>query len=248
MKPLSPSQIAVEAAGVKPRGVLKARSSGVCAMCGIAHDAGELIAPFAPTDSFTDYGALADRASKFICQWCAATWTADFTQSFLKTVMCKTGVYGAASNALIAHWIQNPPEGPWIWVNGIQQRQHVVWKAPVNTSRDIFQVQFDEFAMTIRRAKVLEAQQAARRLAAAASAGRRGAPLKSPFNSLDRELKEVGHGRIRYDLMKMAETDPAIRADVDVLHTCTAGEVWALTAVLYAEPASDVPQYFPKAA
>lgn len=245
---ISPSQIAIEAAGLPPVGVVQAKEDGYCAMCGFPHKKGEMVAPFAPTDSFTDYPALRGRTSKVICGWCASTWkwNVEFTQSFLKTVMCKQGVFKAASNLDIAYWLTNPPEGSWIWVMGSQQRQHIVWKATVNTSREIFQVMLDETVMTIRRKKVFEAVDASRRLAAAASVGRKGAPLKIPFARLSRDLDDPSHGGIRRDLHTKAITDPAVRADIKIIQSCTPGELWALTALMYAKPADKPIQYFPK--
>jgi CRISPR type IV-associated protein Csf1 len=160
--------------------------------------------------------------------------------------MCKQGVFKSAANTDIAYWITNPPEGHWIWIMGMQQRQHMVWKATVNTSQDVFQVLYDETPMTIRRKKVFDAVDASRRLAAAASVGRRGAPLKIPFNRLSRDLDDASHGSIRRDLHNMAVTDPEIRADIKVIQSCTPGEIWALTALMYAQPEDKPTQYFPK--
>ena len=243
---ISPSKIAIEAAGRAHKGVFKAAVSGHCAMCGQAHEIGDPITPFAPEDSFTDYGSLKAKASKVLCGWCAATWNADFTQKALKTVMCRDGVFAAASNADIAYWIANPPAGNWIWVMGDQKRQHIVWRATVNTSRDMFQVRLGENNMTVRRDKVQVAVDAARRLAAAASTGRKGAALKSPFIRLSRDLDDPSHGVIRNDLHQRANTEPDIKKDIEVLQSCTPGELWALTAVLYAPPALERPvRYFP---
>ena len=246
MNAISPSKIAIQAAGRPAMGLLKAKTAGRCAMCGHSHIEGELITPFAPEDSFTDFGSLKASASKFLCGWCAATWNADFTQKALKTVMCKDGVFAAASNADIAYWLTNPPTGHWIWVMGDQKRQHIVWRATVNTSTEMFQVRLGESNMTVRRKKVFEALEAARRLATAASVGRKGAPLKSPFLRLSRDLDDPSHGGIRGDLHRRAATEPEVQKDIAIIQTCTPGELWALTAVLYASPSAERPaRYFP---
>jgi CRISPR type IV-associated protein Csf1 len=246
MNAISPSQIAIQAAQRKPVGVLKAPAAGRCTMCGAAHAQGELVTPFAPEDSFTDYGALKAPASKVLCGWCAAAWNVDFTQKALKTVMCKDGVFAASSNADIGYWVNNPPEGPWIWVMGDQKRQHVVWRTTVNTSKDVFQVLFGENKLTVRRKKVNEAADAARRLATAASVGRKGAPLKSPFLRLARDLDNNAHGTIRFDLQRRAQQEPQIKQDIRILQTCTPGELWALRALLFAPPSIERPaRYFP---
>ena len=246
MKSISPSRVALQAASRAPVGALKAKSDGECAFCGCAYSAGNLVMPFAPEKSFTDYGSMKKPCSKFLCGWCAGTWTVDFTQKALKTVMCSDGVFAAASNADIAYWLTNPPKGEWIWVMGDQKRKHIVWRATVNTSQELFQIRHGENNMTIRRDHLMKAVEAARSLAIVASTGRKGAALKSPFIRLSRDLDEPVHGMIRDDLHKLAQTDVQIQYDVRLLQCCTPGELWALTALLYAEPSADKPtRYFP---
>lgn len=242
MKTLSPSRVALEAAGRGPVGAFKAKCDGECAFCGHAYSAGDLVMPFAPESSFTDYGSMKRPGSKFLCGWCAGAWHVDFTQKALKTVMCAEGVFPAASNADIAYWLSNPPQGNWIWVMGDQKRQHIVWRATVNSSQEIFQIRQGENNMTIRRGHLLNAVDAARRLAVVASTGRKGAALKSPFMRLSRDLDEPVHGMIRDDLHKLAQTDVQVKDDVRLLQSCTPGELWALTALLYAEPSVVRPQ------
>lgn len=232
----SPSRVALEAAGREPVAVQKAQQVGYCAMCGKPHGEGDLVVPFEPEGSFTDYGLLCRAASKWICGWCAGVWNADFTQKALKTVMCDEGVFPAASNAHIAYWLLNPPSGRWIWVMGDQKRQHIVWRAPVNSSAEVFQIRYGELTLTVRKAHLIAALAAAKRLAIAASADRK-VPLKSPFVRLSRDLDDVNHGAIRSDLLKLATTDAAVAADVKSIQQCTAGELWAMTAALYADPA-----------
>ena len=242
MNTLSPSRIALQAARREPVGAFKVKCDGYCAFCGHTYLAGELAMPFAPERSFTDYGSMKRPGSKLLCGWCAGAWHIDFTQKALKTVMCDDGVFPAASNADIAYWLTNPPKGNWIWVIGDQKRQHIVWRATVNTSQEIFQVRRGENNMTIRRAYLFVAVDAAKNLAAIASTGRKGAALKSPFIRLSRDLDEPVHGMIREDLHRLAQTDVQVSEDVHVLQSCTPGELWALTALLYAEASAVKPR------
>lgn len=239
---LSPSRIALQAAGRGPVGAFKAKCDGECAFCGHTYSAGDLVMPFAPESSFTDYGSMKSPGSKFLCGWCAGAWNVDFTQKALKTVMCSEGVFPAASNADIAYWLMHPPEGDWIWVMGDQKRQHIVWRATVNTSQEIFQIRQGENNMTIRREHLLAAVKSARTLAVVASTGRKGPALKSPFMRLSRDLDEPVHGMIRDDLHHLAQIDTQVRFDVRTLQSCTPGELWALTALLYADPSAVRPQ------
>jgi len=242
---LHPSRLAVQAAGRDHTGVMSAQAPGACAMCGQHHAIGDPVTPFVPTDSFTDYPALRAKSSRIICGWCAATCNDIFTQKVLKTVICRDGIFPAASNVHIAYWLLNPPDGPWMWVQGDQKKQHIIWRTPVNTSRDVYQVRNGEQVLTVRRQRLLPAVEAARRLARAASAGRKGAALKSPFVRLSRDLDDPAHGCIRADLHAKALTDDAVATDVRQIQSLTAGELWALTALLYAEPEATRPQpYF----
>lgn len=206
-----------------------------------------MVVPFSPGSSFTDYASLRKPYSGVICGWCAATWNEDFTQKAIRTVMCEEGVFPAASSADIAFWLANPPAGKWIWIMGDQKRQHLVWRTTVNTSQEIFQVRYGENLLTIRRQMITQAIEAARRLAAAASVGRKGAPLKSPFVRISRDMDDCAHGRIRWDLDAIAANDEQVSKDIRLIRSCTPGELWGLTAALYAEPSSQRPQpYFSK--
>ena len=252
----SPSQVAIRAAGRSHAGTFLATEAGFCAMCGQPHMVGEPVAKFVPTDSFTDFQALRKASSQLQCGWCAGMWNVDFTQKALKTVMCSEGVFPAASNADIAYWLNHPPKGEWIWVMGDQKRQHIVWRTTVNASQEVFQVRQGENMMTIRRSRLFDALHAARRLALAATELRRntalakgrkasGTAFKSPFVRLSRDLDEPLHGAIRDDLHRLAITNPTVRADVALLQSSTPGELWALTALLYAEPSPARPSpYF----
>lgn len=242
MTTLSPSRVALQAAGREPVGAFKSKCDGECAFCGHSYSTGDLVMPFAPESSFTDYGSMKRPGSKYLCGWCAGAWNVDFTQKALKTVMCSEGVFPAASNADISYWLTNPPKGNWIWVKGDQKRQHIVWRTTVNTSREIFQIRQGENNMTIRREHLFSAVDSARSLAVIASTGRKGAALKSPFMRLSRDLDEPVHGMIRDDLHRLAQTDVQVKYDVRILQSCTPGELWALTALLYAAPSAVRPQ------
>lgn len=230
---LSPTQIAVRAAGLSMVGQ-PAQQDGVCALCGYVHHVGDIVSPFSAGDSFTDFGALRAKHSKTVCGSCLATWSADFTQRYSKAVICAQGVFPAASNDHIAWWLLNPPSGAWVMVQSDQKRQHVLWRAPVNTSTEVFVVRFGEIQLTIRRKYLQAGADAAERLAAVASEGRKGAPLKSPFAALSRDLDIPSHGTLRHGLYAMAG-NPQIKADIDLINGLTPGELWGLTAVLYAQ-------------
>ncbi|MGF6440143.1 type IV CRISPR-associated protein Csf1 [Paraburkholderia youngii] len=234
MSLISPSRLTIEAAGLSPVSTHKAAHAGICAMCGYPYQAGDPVLAFRPESSFTDYGALRGQGNKAIDGWCAATWTREFTQTHGKAVVSRQGVFKAASNNDIAWWLLNPPEGPWLFVQMDQQVQHLFWRAPVNYSRDVFFIQYGEARLTVRRENLARGADAARRLAIVASEGRKGAALKHPFVRLARELDEPLHGLLRPNLYKIANDRVEVGADIDIVAGLTSGELWGLTAVLYA--------------
>ncbi|MYM92617.1 type IV CRISPR-associated protein Csf1 [Duganella vulcania] len=243
----SPSKLAALAAGLQPLGA-PAQASGICALCGYAHGAGDVVSPFSPGDTFTDYTSMRGKGSKTVCGWCMATWGPDFTQRYTKSVITRDGVFPAASNDHIAWWLLNPPKGSWVFMLSDQKRQHLIWRAPVNTSDQVYQVRFGELVLTVRRAMLEKGADAARRLAQAASAGRKGAALKSPFVRLSRDIDTPAHGALRHELYEMATRDSQVADDIAVMHSLTPGELWGLTAVLYAAtPSRPEPKLVPAA-
>lgn len=236
-KPISPSELTCQAAGLKPVGTVEARSPGVCAMCGAQHEKGELVVDFEPLVTFTDWSALRYAGSPVICRFCKAMWNREFTQTHIKSVICSEGVFPAASNDHLAYWILNPPEGPWLFLQGDQKVQHVVWRAPVNRSKDLFHVRAGESVLSIRRQRVVDGAAAAKELAAIATAIRtvkKSTPLKSPFVSLSRDLDALSQGSLRRELLTHAKTDAKTAELVQFILSMTAGELWGLTSVMYA--------------
>lgn len=231
------SELACKAAGRSPVGEHQATEIGRCAMCARPHEQGESVAAFNPLTSFTDWASLKAPASTSICRWCKSVWDRSFTQTWLKTVVTPEGIFPAARNDHLAYWMLNPPQGPWLFLQGDQKIQHVVWRAPVNYSPDFYFVRAGESLLSIRRQHLRDGVEAVRALAATATqlrAAKRGAPLKSPFLTLSRDRDAPSQGALRHELLKHAQTDKDTARQVDVVGNLTAGELWALTAVLYA--------------
>jgi len=245
---VSPSEVAVRATGKRPVKGRVATSAGACALCGTQHAKGDPVMPY-PRDpqaikSFTDWPNLRAPQSDTLCIWCHCVWcvpgnSRPFTQKYLKTVMCSSGVFPAASNNHLAYWLLNPPKPPWIFLQGDQQRQHVVWRSPVNTRQDVFQIRAGEQLLTIRVQSLRDGLKACEVLTAALndkrSKGKRGAPYKSPFIVLSRDRDRLDQGTLRKELHEWSLTDPQIAAHVETLMRLTYGERWALTALLYAK-------------
>lgn len=239
---ISPSKIGCMAIGKGPAKGIPAATAGACAMCGQHHEAGTEVVAFKPPDSFTDWAALKTPTSKVICRWCAQVSEKFWMQKCLKSIVTMDGVFKAASNEDLAYWLTNPPQnGPWLFLQGDQQMQHVIWRAPVNWSPLIFQIRAGETILTIRHEHLMQGIESAKALTEKANElqklarkGKRGAPFKSPFVVLDRDRQALSQGTLRTELMDHAKEDAQTAAHIRNITQMTPGELWALTSVLYA--------------
>lgn len=248
---LSPSHLTVLAAGMKPDTGTPAATAGFCALCGTPHAVGDPVAPFQPTASFTNMPDLADRTATHICRWCDVMVTEAkggklFTQKYQKTVVTTEGVFRAASNEHLAYWFRNPPAGPWLFLQGDQQKQHLVWRAPVNWSREVYQVRAGETLLTLRTATLLDSVEAVKRILAALNTNRASSKrVRSPFRRLSRNRDELDQGALSQSVLALAATSPGVAADAACLKQLLPGELWALTALMYAEPKKPEPETRP---
>ncbi len=237
---ISPSELLVQATNLPLKGGIPATEDGNCAMCGQSHRKGQLVQPFRPAASFSDLSSLAYKGSKTVCQACIAIWTLDFTQRYAKSVVCSEGLFPAASNDHIAHWLFNPAHPPFLFYLSDQKQQHLAWRAPVNLNRKIFFVRYGFKIFTIRLQHLIDATEACKVLATAISdarraSGKKGAPVRSPFVSLPRSSDSLTNGTIREDVMRLAQQVPPLMEKVDIILACTPGEIWALSAAIYAK-------------
>ncbi len=232
---LYPSDFVLSACGRQaPEGV-PATTAGRCTMCGKPHGIGDEVLPFEPESSFTDYAELAQPGSAWLCTACMGVWNGEFTQTYAKVVVTPEGIFPAAKNDHIAWWLMNPPSTPWMFFLSDQKRQHLVWRTPVNRHSEIFQVRFGNKVLSIRHAMLAKAITAVNEICAALSKTRKGAPFKSPYRSLNRELSDFAHSQLRSDAYQLVEENSEMQGYLHTLLSLTAGEIWALTAVLYAK-------------
>ncbi len=240
MKMISPSKLAIQASarhGFKPIGI-PAEKAGVCMMCGFPHTEGDLVVSSNLSGSFTNWSDLAN-SGDIVCGHCAAVSQDPWTQAWMNSVVTESGVYKFASNNDIAFWLLNPPKTPFIMMRGDQQKQHLVWRTPVNYSPDVYQVRFGEKMLSIRRKQLVSARDAALRLSARIADGSKKKSAKAfntPFVKPVRDMDSLIAGQLRAEIVTIGESEPAVAADIQILNQCTPGEIWALTAVLYADP------------
>lgn len=244
MMMISPSRLAIAAAGFRPIG-MPAVTEGRCKMCGFEHNQGDPVVDAALPDSFTSWGELSAPGSPVVCGSCAAVSQDPWMQAWMNACITQAGVYKFASNADIAYWLLNPPDGPFVMTRGDQQKQHLVWRTPVNYNREVYQVRIGEKLVTIRRAHLIKARDAALALSdlmnaqpqASIKRGRKAASsFTNPFVAVAREMDSLAAGVLKHEVAALAANDPAAAEHVAVLRQCTPGEIWGLTAVLYSEP------------
>lgn len=242
---LSPSRLTVLASGIQPAGSRKSKNECRCAMCGTTIFAGDLIDDFAPGDAFTDYPALAAKSSDVICADCKAIWRQEFLQKYSKSVICDEGVFPFAKMENQAYWLLNPPQSPFIMILSDQQQQHLIWRAPVNLSRDLYQIRFGSALLTIRRLILVEAMEASRYLVELLNATEKKPRTKSPFVRLDWEMSDLRHGRLRDEVLSLPGDEA--QKMVGLLRSLTPGESWALCVLLAGkEPVRPEPVLTPK--
>lgn len=245
MTVISPSHLTVMAAGLQPIGIWRAGTPCRCAMCGTAIQTGELADNFLPGDSFTDHPALAAKSSGVICGDCKAVWRKEFLQKYSKSVICEEGVFPFAKMENQAYWLLNPPNTPFIMMLSDQQQQHLVWRAPVNLSRDLYQIRFGGSVLTIRRPVLLEALAASKYLAGRLNEGAKKPAFKSPFERLDWNMADLRHGRLRHEALALRDEE-ALKA-IALLRSITPGEAWALCVLLAGkEPVRPEPAITPQ--
>lgn len=239
MKPISPSKLAIIGGKLKPIG-LPSKTSGRCLMCGFEHQEGDLVVDSNLSGSFTNWADLAAPSSNVVCGYCASASQDPWTQAWMHSVITEQGVYKFASNNDIAYWLLNPPNTPFVMMKGDQQKQHLVWRTPVNYSREIYQVRIGEKMVTIRLKHLIAARESALALSdlleAQASLTKKTKVKKfySPFIKPVREMDDFIAGMLKRDVEALAQESEYASQHAKVLNQCTPGEIWALTAVLYA--------------
>lgn len=252
---ISPTQLLIAYMGIPPMGKAVADHDGRCVMCGGHYTVGDRCDPWEPTPTFTDFADLQNPSGTHVCGACLAVNARgkDFMQTYTKSIVCRGGVFGFFSNDAVAHWLTNPPEPPYLAFISTQQIGHIVWKAPVNLSRERMTVRYNDKTLTIRRAHLLEAVEAAKALSEAKIADeiakeaegkgkKRGRPasFRSPV-TLDRELKNPESGTLASWVDSIAAGDPALMRAALTLRSATVGELWGLTHLLFAKsPGSEL--------
>lgn len=261
---VSPSALAIKAVGLERVGTLicndEIAANHRCAVCGDTLKTGDPIDEMNLPDSFTNHSSLAIPGGKYRCGACAAVMgTSEFQMGLSTVLVSKDGCYPIMRKENRAWAFLNPPEAPFYITIQDSQQQHVAWRAPVTTSRDLILLRLGEKILRLRRPLLVRAREAAIRLheaRAALEAGSdgdqkntkrgKGRPssasdsYENPFTS-DWKMQGVGSGALKSWVIDLIEQNRVADADMDCLLSLNAGEVLALTAILHFSPAMPVP-------
>lgn len=240
---LTSSVVVARALGIAPLGE-PSQEYGRCAFCGLEINPGDRVVDLKKNifKSFMDDLSMAARGSQVLCGYCAYLKSA----AGLKAAGGGYGVFSPSGQQPFCKWaevaeaVTHPPEPPFVMVYTTALSQHMVWRAPVNYSRDLFYVRVGLKDLKIRRQRLLEAVGHCRVLGEALyppqppKPGKKAAParktLPHPFLELAPDLKDTRHGVFNPRIF--AEEFSDLSEPLRAVMSLTAGEVWALRFVL----------------
>ena len=242
---ISPSKIALHAAGFPQVIEYKLEEEAPCVMCGVSMQAGDSAAAWNPKDSFTNYTQLQAPHSSHVCPDCAGAWRSEFTQGWATGALFNAdGVHKANSVETMAHVLLNPIKTPLLWVKGDQKQQHLVWRTPVTTDANLMRVRLGEKVVAIRRLTVLhaltlvrEAEVALKNLPKELRLAKRANPGNEAgiFKYLDWGIDNVDHSILSDGFKSLTtgnEHAEQFYALERLLQSLNFGEVWALMILL----------------
>ena len=243
---ISPSQIALHAAGFDPVNEYILEKQTNCVMCGIGMNAGAPAAAWNPTSTFTNWSQLRAPESKHVCPHCAGAWRSEFTQAWVNgAIYNEHGVHKTNSMDTLAHALLHPPKTPFVWARGDQKIQHLVWRTPVTIDENMLMVRLGEKIAAIRRLVVLDALKSIREAGAKLdSLPKELRPVKKAnpgnesgiFKYLDWGIDNVDHSLLSDGFLKLANSNEQYAKPFaelkTVLQNLNFGEVWALMVLL----------------
>lgn len=234
---ISPSQLAIEAAGLLPEGadICDGRHVGqCCAVCGVALVPGDPVDALSLPASFTNQSSLAYPGGKWRCGACTAVMTRSVFQMGASTVLVsRDGIFPIVRKEHRAWAFMTPPSGPFAIAIQNAQQQHVLWRAPVSLSPELIMLRVGEQVMKIRHSILMAARGEA--IAIDELNRSKGRPVKggveNPFVN-DWKLQSATGGRFKQWLLKMIEEGVVSQGQFPSLFQLNGAEAWALTAVL----------------
>lgn len=237
MSQITASQLTVRAAGIKPLGDRLAGPEHTgyrCAVCGAQIEAGEPFESLSLPRTFTNHASLAIPKGDWRCGACSAIMgNSEFQMGASTILVCSEGIFPIVRKEHRAWAFLTPPEPPFVIAIQNAKQQHVIWRAPVTLSKDLITLRLGEQIFRLRRQKLLECVEVAKRLdAVRRTAGR---PMKdvieSPFVN-DWKFQSANGGQLKGWVWKLKEGQEIDQTDFAALTELNGGEAWALTAFL----------------
>ena len=227
LKLVSPSALYAVAAKVKPITSAVATVDSHCVMCAANVCAGDdtnIVTRDTFSDAFNNKLDVRAPNGRYLCGHCMALWHKDFLQRYSKTYATRDGVYKFASNDDVMAFLSNPPAPPFVVFASTTQQQHLVWRTPVNYSREVIRLRLGDQVLTIRR-KVLE--QATADWARLCELMREAKLKGSMPATMERNLDHARIGSVRNDVQAAAKAagEDALLCRMTAL---SFGEWWAL--------------------
>lgn len=189
---LSSARLATGALGIKPLGApWRGKDPTLCALEGLPINPGEPAMPWRPGPNFmndTDMVSAAGKDSAVISGHVAALMQKAVMLKSQRMVFCPEGAFPLNTDAARAWFFLTPPEPPFVAVIADAMLQHLVWRAPVSLSRDLFVFRHGQQVKTVYRPRLVSLVESLKAY---------GGPA---FVRLDRDGKDLHHGMLRSDV------------------------------------------------
>lgn len=235
----SSSEMACRSVGLDPTGD-PAETSSQCTFCGCDINPGDiaLANPLKGKTSFMDDPSLATR-SNYACGWCASLMPRQSMAALRSAVVTAEGAYPLNTDAARTWYFLDPPPPPH--VAGITSldppiNQHLFWRTPPTLDNDLLIVRFGNELFSIRRQRLLDAVKACRRASQLLTEVNGKKTIPHPYQSLDRKMTSLSHGRFRDDALKLERENTEMAELLTFLRGCNSGEIWALSILAKTTP------------
>lgn len=236
---ISPSVLAVNAAGLTPEGTAVCDEPGhCCGVCGIQLQVGEVVDDMRLPATFTNHSSLAYPSEKWRCSACTAIMTRSAFQMGVSTVLItQDDIYPMMRKEHRAWFFLTPPKPPFALAIQNAKQQHTVWRAPVTLNTDQIVMRVGEQVLRIRRPLLLKAAEQAKKINALRVAVGRPSKeaLQNPFVN-DWKFQSSTGGQLKQWVFKMLADNIISPQDIDALLSLNGAEAWALTPVLHDAP------------
>ncbi len=249
---LRPSRIVAESLEINPFGIEKATRDTVCSLCGFPIKKGEELtpSPLKGLSLFTDEHAMACRSSKVGCKWCTPFVKKGLSKSNMAAVANKVhtqkGSYLLNTDAQRTWFFLTPPPPPYVACINTGNVMHHAWCTPVTLDNEQISIKVDKQILTIRHSRLLEALQCCQDAAEILSdvSDNKKANYTHPYRRLDRNLKNIDHGKFGHLAEQIAITNPNMKEILNFLKRNTLGETWALASIAKKKQEKPVQQIF----